>query len=76
MMRDGSDWSRANWLLHLQSRSGQPHLVQVLPVPVEYTVRELRSVIGTEYQSSERRTQPPERPAPRSLDALCGDPYD
>jgi hypothetical protein len=45
----------------LQSRLGQPHLVQVLPVPVEYTVRELRSVIGTEYQSSERRTQPPER---------------
>ena len=53
MMRDGSGCSRANWLLHLQSRSGHPHLVQVLPVPVEYTVRELRSVIGTNYQGAE-----------------------
>lgn len=53
MMRDGSGCSRVNWLLHLQSRSGHPHLVQVLPVPVEYTVRELRSVIRTDYQEAE-----------------------
>jgi hypothetical protein len=53
MMRDGSGCSRVNWLLHLQSRSGHPHLVQVLPVSVEYTVRELRSVIGTDYQGAE-----------------------
>ncbi len=52
MMRDGSGCSRVNWLLHLQSRSGHPHLVQVLPVPVEYTGRELQSVIGTDYQGA------------------------
>ena len=63
MMRDGSGCSRVNWLLHLQSRSGHPHLVQVLPVSVEYTVRELRSVIGTDYQGggAHNRVRPSNR---------------
>ena len=50
MKRDESGCSRVNGLLHLQSPSGHPHLVQVRPVAVEYTVRELRSVIETDYQ--------------------------
>lgn len=63
MMRDGSGRSRVNWLLHLQSRSGHPHVVQVLPVAVEYTVRELRSVIGTNYQGggAHNRVRPSNR---------------
>jgi hypothetical protein len=32
---DGTGSSRANWLLHLQSRCGQPHFGQVPPVAVE-----------------------------------------